>query len=284
MTAGWFEETLYPALGQRLRMDRVLHRVRTAHQDLVVFENEALGRVLALDGVVQVVERDEHVYHEMLAHVPILAHGRARRVCVVGGGDGGILRRVLEHPGVERATLVEIDRGVVDLCREHMPMVGGDAFDDPRTELVIADGRAFMAADGPSFDVILVDSTDPVGPGAVLFEEAFYADCRRRLAPGGVLCTQNGVPFLQPDELRGTWERFGRVFRDRWFFLASVPTYYGGSMALGWGTDDPSLRRVPAETVRARADAAGLRARHHTPELHVAAFALPRSVLDLMGA
>lgn len=280
---GWFTEALYPDVAQRLRVGRVLFRERTGHQDLVIFENPVLGRVMALDGVVQTTEGDEFVYHEMLTHVPILAHGNARRVLIVGGGDGGMLRRCLEHPGVERVTMVEIDRTVVDLSVRHLPSIGAGAFDDPRTELVIADGCRYVKETDGAFDVIIVDSTDPHGPGAVLFTEAFYADCKRRLTPGGVLVTQNGVPFLQPQELRDSRERLGRLFADASFFVAPVPSYYGGFMAFGWATDDESLRRLGPDAIRPRFAAAGLRTRYYTPEIHAASFALPAYVLEALG-
>ncbi|AWK89320.1 polyamine aminopropyltransferase [Azospirillum thermophilum] len=281
--SGWYTETLYPDVAQRLRMGTVLHRDRTGLQDLVIFENPLLGRVMALDGVIQTTEGDEHVYHEMLGHVPILAHGAARRVLIIGGGDGGLLRRVLEHPGVERATMVEIDRSVVDLSIEYLPAISAGAFDDPRAELVIADGCRFVKETPESFDVILVDSTDPHGPGAVLFTEEFYRDCKARLAPGGILCTQNGVPFLQPEELRSSHQRLGRLFADASFFVAPVPTYYGGFMAFGWATDDAALRRRTAGEIRGRFAAAGLKTRYYTPDIHVASFALPAFMLDILG-
>lgn len=279
-----FEETLHPDVAQALAISRVLYRDRTGHQDLVIFENPRMGRVMALDGVIQTTEGDEFVYHEMMTHVPILAHGRVRRVLIIGGGDGGMLRRCLEHPGVERVTMVEIDRGVVDVSVEHLPSISAGAFDDPRTDLVIADGCRFVKETADSFDVIIVDSTDPHGPGAVLFTEDFYADCKARLTPGGVLVTQNGVPFLQPDEMRDTHARRSRLFAESWFFVAPVPTYYGGFMAFGWATDDATLRRQSADTIRDRSGAAGLRTRYHTPEIHVAGFALPAFMLDILGA
>ena len=275
----WYDETLYGDVAQRFRMGRVLYRDKTEHQDLVIFENPVLGRVMALDGVIQTTEGDEFVYHEMLTHVPILAHGRARRVAIVGGGDGGMLRRCLEHKAVERVTMVEIDRSVVDLSVAHLPSISAGAFDDPRANLVIADGCAFMKETDERFDVIIVDSTDPHGPGAVLFTQAFYGDCKARLTPGGVLVTQNGVPFFQPQELKDSHQRLGRLFTDASFFVAPVPSYYGGFMAFGWATDDADLRRQTAEAIRPRFEAAGLTTRYYTPEIHAASFALPAYVL-----
>ena len=140
----WFEETLHDDMRQRLKMDRVLYDSKTEHQRIVLFENALLGRVLTLDGVVQTTEADEFVYHEMLTHLPILAHGKVRRVLVVGGGDGGMLEELLKHRGVERVTMVEIDRGVIDFSRQYLPEICKDAFDDPRLDLVIADGEPLL--------------------------------------------------------------------------------------------------------------------------------------------
>ncbi|MBF0130589.1 MAG: polyamine aminopropyltransferase [Alphaproteobacteria bacterium] len=277
-----FEETLHLHWGQVFKVRRTLLHERTEFQDLVVFESETFGRVLALDGVIQTTEADEAHYHEMLAHVPILAHGNARDVLIVGGGDGGILREVVKHPGVN-ATLVEIDPGVIEMSRKHLPSLSDGAFDHPRARVVIGDGAKFVAGAAETFDVIIVDSTDPHGPGAVLFSEAFYADCRRRLAPGGIMVTQNGVPFLQPDELGHGWRRLRSHFDDVWFYVTAVPTYLGGLMTLGWASLDPACRRQSVESIRSRFDALGLKTRYYTPDIHVGSFALPRYIQDLMA-
>lgn len=279
----WFMESLHPEIGQRFRMDKVIYRDKTEHQDLVIFENAVLGRVLALDGVVQTTEADEHVYHEMMAHVPILAHGAVRRVLIIGGGDGGMLRRCLMHPAVEKVTMVEIDRGVVDLCTTHLPSISAGAFDDPRTDLVIDDGRAFVARTDDRYDVIIVDSTDPIGPGEVLFTAEFYADCKRCLTPGGILVTQSGVPFLQRRELTDIHGRLRPLFADVSFFVAAVPTYYGGYMTMGWATDAADLRRQDVAVIRRRFEAGAFDTRFYTPEMHVASFALPRFVAEAIG-
>ncbi|MCC6467243.1 MAG: polyamine aminopropyltransferase [Alphaproteobacteria bacterium] len=279
----WFNETLYKDIAQRFAVAKVIFRERTGHQDLVIFENPVLGRILALDGVIQTTEGDEFIYHEMLTHVPILAHGRARRVLIVGGGDGGMAREALKHRALERVTMVEIDRGVVDLCATHIPSIGAAAFKNPRLDLVIADGAAFVKSCDDWFDVIIIDSTDPQGPGAVLFTREFYQDCKRCLTPGGILVTQNGVPFLQPDELRGTAARLRGLFADTAFYVAAVPSYYGGFMAFGWGSDSSDARRVAPDELARRFAAAAIDTRYYTPALHVGSFALPRFIERLTG-
>jgi spermidine synthase len=283
VTGAWLRETLYPDLAQTFRMQKVLFRDKTELQDLVIFENAVMGRVLALDGVIQTTERDEFVYHEMMVHVPVMAHGAARRVLIIGGGDGGCLREVLKHRAIEQAVLVEIDESVIALSRQWLPTLNAGAFDDPRARLVIADGARYVKETAGRFDVILVDSTDPHGPGAVLFTAEFYGDCKRCLNPGGVLVTQSGVPFLQPAELGEGVARLSRHFRDAACYVAAVPTYYGGVMALGWASDDAALRRLPIETLAERYRAAGIATRYYNPEVHRAAFALPGYVRDLLA-
>jgi spermidine synthase len=282
----WIAETLYPDWGQRFRILRELAHMRSPWQEIRVVETASHGRAMLLDGVVQITEADEFAYQEMIAHVPLLAHGAARRVLIIGAGDGGVLRRVLAHPTVEVATMVEIDAEVIRLAREHLPEIAAGAWDDPRARILIEDGIRHVreAADG-SADVIIVDSTDPAGVGEVLFTEVFYADCARVAGPGGIVVTQCGVPFMQGEELRDTTRRRRRHFSDASAYLAAVPTYVGGFMALGWSAQDPTLRRHDAATIARRAEAAGIlgTTRYWSPAVHVAAFALPPYVEALLG-
>jgi spermidine synthase len=279
----WVNETLYEAWGQRFRVKRELARLRSDFQDILVFESETHGRVMMLDGVVQITEADEFAYQEMIAHVPLLAHGDAKDVLIIGAGDGGVLRRVLQHRGVRRAVMVEIDGEVIRLAREFLPGIGGNAWDDPRAQVLVADGIDHVrhAADA-SFDVVIVDSTDPIGVGEVLFTDEFYAHCARVLGPRGIVVNQCGVPAMQAEELRETSIRRGKAFPDIWAFLAAVPTYVGGFMTLGWAGKDAACRAVPLEQIRARAAAAGIlgTTRYWTPEMHVGAFHLPPYIAE----
>ena len=280
----YFKETLYDSVCQEFRVDKLYFESKTGHQHLMIFHNATLGRVMTLDGVVQTTEADEFIYHEMMAHVPLFAHGNVRKVLIIGGGDGGMLREVLRHPEVEEVVMVEIDGAVIDMARQYLPKHSSGAFDDPRARIVIDDGIDFVRNSEETFDVIISDSTDPIGPGEVLFTDSFYALCKRRLNPGGIISTQNGVPFHQMDEITGTYQRLSSLFEDATFYSAAVPTYYGGIMTFAWATDDSSLRATPLATLEQRFADSGIRTRYYNPAIHLASFALPQYVIDQLTA
>ena len=278
-----FTETLYQGWQTDYRCDEVYFDSATDHQRLVIFKNPIFGRMMMLDGVTQTTEADEFIYHEMLAHVPILAHGDAKKVLIIGGGDGGMLREVLRHTSVELCTMVEIDPSVVELSKKYLPNHSAGAFDDPRTLLVFDDGAAFVKNPPHTYDIMIVDSTDPIGPGEVLFQDTFYANARRCLNPGGILVTQNGVPFMQPDEFKNTVTHLKHLFADASCYLATIPTYVGGPMAMGWATDNAELRHIDLDVLDARFKSAEIKTRYYAPAVHKAAFALPGYVSDIVG-
>jgi spermidine synthase len=276
-------ETLFDDLGFRMtyQVERVLYEVQTEHQHLVLFEHPFFGKILMLDGATQVTSKDEFIYHEMMTHVPIFAHGKAREVLIVGGGDCGIAEEVLKHKSVERLTQVEIDASVVEFSKEHFPEFTKPVLTNKRFDLVIDDGMHYVAKTERRFDVIIVDSTDPLGPGKVLFSEKFYAACKRCMTKGGVMVTQNGVPILQSNELTAGIRKFLKLFADGYCYVAAIPTYVGGHMAMGWATDNAKLRQASVKTIADRYRKAGSFAtKYWTPEVHVAAFALPRFIAD----
>lgn len=276
-------ETLHPGYGQYFQVDKVLFEQKTDQWHLIIFENSTFGRVMALDSIIQTTSRDEFIYHEMLTHVPLLAHGHAQNVLIIGGGDGGMLREVCKHQNLESITMVEIDRAVVDMCQTYLPEHSAGAFDDPRVHLVIDDGAHFVSQCQQQFDVIISDCTDPVGPGEVLFSSDFYAGCQRCLKPGGIMVAQNGVPFMQPDEVTTTAARLGHYFQDCRFYGAAVPTYVGGIMTFAWATQEPMLKEIEYNRLAERFARADLNTRYYTPAIHQASFALPRYLLDAIN-
>jgi spermidine synthase len=279
----WIAETLFDDLGFRMMLEaeRVLYETQTQHQHLVLFEQKFFGKVLMLDGAIQVTTKDEFIYHEMMTHVPILAHGNAREVLIIGGGDCGIAEEVLKHKSVRRLTQVEIDASVVEFSKQHFPQFTRPVLGNSRFDLIIDDGMNYVARTDRRFDAIIVDSTDPQGPGRVLFSERFYRACKGCLARGGVLVTQNGVPILQSGELVSSIRKFRKLFADGSCYVAAIPTYVGGHMAMGWASDNARLRLMPLATISARYRRAGSFAtKYWTPQVHVAAFALPRFIAE----
>jgi len=282
----WIAETLFDDLGFRMsyQVDKVLYELQTEHQHLVLFEQPFFGKMLMLDGATQITKKDEFIYQEMMAHVPLFAHGNPHEVLIIGGGDCGIAEEVLKHKAVKRLTQVEIDAQVVEFAKEHFSEFTTPVFADKRFECVIDDGMKYVVKTERRYDVIIIDSTDPQGPGRVLFSQKFYAGCRRCMKKGGVMVTQSGVPIYQPDELTKSVARFRRLFADGTCYIAAIPTYVGGHLAMGWATDDRRLRQTPVKILAERYRKAGhFRTQYWTPEVQAAAFALPRFIAEAVA-
>lgn len=277
-----FFETLYDSWGQQFTIDKIYFENKTDHQHLMIFHNALFGRVMALDGAVQTTEKDEFIYHEMMTHVPLFAHGNVERVLIIGGGDGGMLREVLRHPGVKHVTQVEIDQTVIEMCIQYFPNHSAGAYDDPRVNIVIDDGMNFVKNNTEKFDVVITDCTDPIGPGETLFSSEFYQGCANALTEHGIFVAQNGVCFMQLDEVTTTAKRLAPYFSDCHFYTAAVPTYVGGAMTFAWGSNNPSLRQKPLETIEAAFQKSSFKTRFYNPALHVGSFALPQYVLEAL--
>jgi spermidine synthase len=252
----------------------VLYEGRSEFQRIEIIRNRDYGRVLLLDGLLQTTERDEFYYHEMLVHPALACHPRPSKVLIIGGGDGGALREVLRHP-VVKVWLVEIDGRVIEACRRHFPWLKA-ALKDPRAELAVADGNVFIEEVREKFDVILVDSSDPVGPSTVLHEEAFYRKLKSRLNPGGVIAAQAGSLMLHQDSHAMKSVFLKKLFRHSGLYLGPVPTYPVGMWCYNFLSDGvdplaPRRMRIPK----------GLK--YYNAEVHRAAFALPNFLKDRLA-
>lgn len=266
----WFTETLYGGLRQSIAIREHLYGADSGRQRIDIFETALFGRMLTLDGAVQLTQLDCHVYHELFAHVPIVAHGAVSDVLIIGGGDGGLLREALKH-AVQSVTLVEIDREVIALSREFFPDVCGSAFDDPRLELVIADAADFMRRETRRFDLILIDSTDPVGVGAAVFTRAFYLNCRSRLRRDGAIVAQGGAPLFRPAPQD---DAFRSVFGPSQDFVAPVPSYPTGLLMLRAAALEDWSLDPPVVLTRKRLQRSRLETRHYSADTHRGAFEL----------
>jgi spermidine synthase len=272
--AFWYDETFEDAVRTGLKVRETLYSGESPFQKIEILDTRHFGRTLVLDGIFQTSERDEHYYHEMLVHPAMVTAPSIRSVLVIGGGDGGTVREVLRHPGVERAVMVEIDRQVVEACKEHLSSIG-TAWDDPRLELVFEDGVAHVAeaAEG-AYDVILLDGSDPVGPSEGLFNAGFYADCARVLAVDGVFALQSETPVLFHDVFLEIQRTLRRSFRRVRPYIGSVPLYGTGM----WTWTFASRGVDPMEILDDRAERVEKTARYYNREIHRAAFALPNEL------
>lgn len=278
----WFAEPPYAGVQQRYRVRERLHAETTPWQTLEILDLEGPGRALILAGTLQTSLNEEFTYHEPLVHIPLFAHPNPHRVLIVGGGDGGALRHVLLHPSVDRALEVEIDQAVVEASLKYLPEISGGAYSNPRGELKIDDGARFLAETSERFDVILVDSTDPVGPAAALISNEFLQNAHNALAPGGLMAMQSGSPISQPREFLATVRAFKRAFRIVKPYVGYVPIY--PAMLWSWviGSDEVDPTSFDDVTVRGRLDPFASNLRVYTPSMHRAAFALPRFVQSLL--
>jgi spermidine synthase len=272
----WYEEKLHSAWRAKFEVSSLVFEEKSDFQKIVVFDNENYGRILMIDDIVQLSTRDEFIYHEMMSHVALFSVENPASVLIIGGGDGGIMREALRHPSVTSVTLCELDEKVINISQKYLPAVPGNAFKDPRARVEIMDGAKFMAETQQTFDAILIDSTDPIGPGEVLFSESFYANCARCLKPGGVVVTQQGAPIFQGGELRNSLSKLRPHFAFTSFFLLSPASYFGGNFALGFASN------VTKPKGPLRKDHS-IETKYYSPEMHASAFVIPNYIKQIAG-
>lgn len=275
-------DTMLSGVSLAYDASRVLSRNVSPYQELVLIENQPFGRVLLLDGATQVTTADEFIYHEMLAHVPIFSHGDVRDVLIIGGGDGGLAEEVLKHKSIRRVVQVELDACVVDVSRRFLGEINSGVFEDERFQLHIGDGAAFIQGLDERFDLVLLDSTDPVGAAAKLFTASFYRAVRRCLRMRGLIVAQAGVPFVQPAEFESAMRNLSEAFRFCGCYLLASPSYFGGHLALSWASEGTALASTSLEQIRQRHTAASLDLRYYTPEVDRASLALPAYIDELV--
>jgi spermidine synthase len=273
----WFSETeaLWPGQKFSLEVSDVLFHGKSDFQDVLVFKSATYGHVLVLDGVIQVTERDEFSYQEMITHLPMFAHAQPKRVLIVGGGDGGVLREVVKHDCVEEIIMCEIDPMVCEVSRKFMGTTMATAFGDPRCTLMHADAAAYLRDNtSERFDVIIVDSSDPVGPAEVLFRQEFYEDMKKALTPSGVICTQGECLWLHLDLIVDVLSRCQGLFPTIQYAYTTIPTYPSGQIGFIMCSLDESEGAVATPKRTPSADMAQ-NLRYYSSKIHEAAFVLP---------
>ena len=266
---------------QGFEINKTLFSKRSPYQKIAIYSNDTLGNVLVLDGIVQITTKDEFIYQEMMAHVPLFSHPNPKKILIIGGGDGGVLKQVLRHSTVEKVTMVEIDQMVIDSCIEYMPSINdaGSVYDDPRVNLVITDASEYIKNTSERFDIVIVDSTDPVGPGEKLFTPDFYKNLSDILSEEAYISTQSGIAFFQPTEIVETLDGLKNCGLGTSCYITSVPTYYGGYMTMGFASTHSEILLPTMEELKEKYTKEKIKTKHYSPEIHLASFVLPPWIL-----
>ncbi|MBW6514775.1 MAG: polyamine aminopropyltransferase [Candidatus Syntrophosphaera sp.] len=277
----WHTDYHSPHRGLCFEVSEVLRSEASPYQQIEIVQTPSFGKVMLLDGVLMLTERDEFVYHEMLAHPALFTHPDPRSVLIIGGGDCGTIKRVLEHKSVRRVVQVELDELVTRVAAEYFPFPAL-ARNDTRAELVFADGIAWVRETTEQFDVILIDSTDPVGPAEGLFRRPFFADCHRALAAGGILCLQSESPWIESlrKVIREMHHDLASLFPIVKAYGAAIQTYQAGLWLFQLAS---KLHDPLAPEIAARIDTAGLDTRYYHKDLHYGAFILPKFVNEVLS-
>ena len=276
--AGWYEEEFNQKFRVAFRVERTLFSGQSEYQRVEILQSPQWGRVLVLDGMLMTSEVDEFFYHEMLVHPAMISLPQAaQNVLVIGGGDGGTIREVLKHSSVQKVTLVEIDGMVIDACKEHLPALGSSAWKDPRLDLQVGDGVAFVAnAKAEHYDLVLLDGTDPVGPGEGLFGREFFANCKRILKAHGAFAMQSESPLLFEKVFFETQSVLSEIFERVQPYLGPVPLYGSGTWSWTWCAKQGD----PLAIVDERAAAIEKGARYYNRGIHRGAFSIPNFIAE----
>jgi spermidine synthase len=282
--AGRCEQRVAPGVRVTFEADRVLERARVAGQEALVIDNAYFGRMLMIDDAVASSSADEFIYHEMLSHVPVLAHGQVESVLIVGGRDCGLAEEVLKHRGIRTLVQVDADPSIVTLARSYFAGINASVFRDDRFQLRDVDGAGFVASTDERFDLILVDSADPGGTSPSPLTEDFFRGARGCLKPGGLVVARLAIPFLQPLAFSSAMSRLSAVFPVASAYLVPVPSVLGGPVAIGWASNVLDPDQPGSDVLAARFASAGIETFYYTAEIHRASFALPRYIKHAVSA
>lgn len=278
----WFSERHTPNVKFSIRVDKQLFSAQSEYQRIDVYDSEEFGRFLTLDGYMMLTEKDEFIYHEMITHVPMAVHPNPRNVLIIGAGDGGAVRELTRYDQVEHIDLVEIDEMVIEVCKAHLPQTAC-SFDDPRVRIHLEDGVKFIRSCEDKYDLIIVDSTDPFGPGEGLFTKEFYGSCYKALREDGIMVNQHESPFYAKDveAMQRAHKRIVESFPISYVYQAHIPTYPSGHWLFGFA----SKKFHPVKDLKAEAwNGLGMKTRYYNTKLHAGAFALPTYVEELLLA
>ena len=277
-----FTEELYKKYNQNITIEKIITSQKSKFQNILIFDSKYFGRILTLDKVIQITEFDHFYYSEMLSHIPIITHGKVKRVLIIGGGDGAIAHEVLKHNSIKEVFICEIDQDVINLSIKYLKKINFGSLKNPKVKIIIEDALQFIKRNNFKnyFDLIIADRPDPIGPGKNLFKIKFYKDIKNALSNSGIAVFQNGVPFFQKKELKDTMKHLKSTFNYSGVYLTVVPTYIGGYMALTWSSNAIDISKKVNLDKHSKV-INKLNTQYYTKEIHYTSFILPKWIKEI---
>jgi len=277
-----FTEELYKKYNQNITIEKIITSQKSKFQNILIFDSKYFGRILTLDKVIQITEFDHFYYSEMLSHIPIITHGKVKRVLIIGGGDGAIAHEVLKHNSIKEVFICEIDQDVINLSIKYLKKINFGSLKNPKVKIIIEDAAQFIKRNNFKnyFDLIIADRPDPIGPGKNLFKIKFYKDIKNALSNSGIAVFQNGVPFFQKKELKDTMKYLKSTFNYSGVYLTVVPTYIGGYMALTWSSNAIDISKKVNLDKHSKV-INKLNTQYYTKEIHYTSFILPKWIKEI---
>ena len=277
-----FTEELYKKYNQNITIEKIITSQKSKFQNILIFDSKYFGRILSLDKVIQITEFDHFYYSEMLSHIPVITHGKVKRVLIIGGGDGAIAHEVLKHNSIKEVFICEIDQDVINLSIKYLKKINFGSLKNPKVKIIIEDASQFIKRNNFKnyFDLIIADRPDPIGPGKNLFKIKFYKDIKNSLSNSGIAVFQNGVPFFQKKELKDTMKHLKSTFNYSGVYLTVVPTYIGGYMALTWSSNAIDISKKVNLDKHSKV-INKLNTQYYTKEIHYTSFILHKWIKEI---
>ncbi len=271
----WLEK-LHSNIGQFIKINKIIYKKKTKYQKISIVNNKKLGNVLILDNIIQTTEFDEFIYHEMICLIPIFSHPKPKKILIIGGGDGGCLKQIIKFKEIKSITLVEIDKKIISISKKYLLKIHENSFNDNRIKIINDNGLKFIKKNNKKFDIIIIDGTDPVGPGKKLFTDKFYYNCKKSLSKNGIIVTQSGT-ILQIKQTIKNLNKIKKIFQYNGLYQSSVPTYYGGNMFFMWASQEINLKKTKINKLYNKINLNKFK--YYNKKIHISSFSLPKFII-----
>ncbi len=275
----WLEKLHYN-IGQFININKIIYKKKTKYQKIFIVNNKKIGNILILDNIIQTTEFDEFIYHEMICLIPLFSHPNPKKILIIGGGDGGCLKQITKFKKIQSITLVEIDKKIISCSKKYLFQIHKNSFNDPRVKIIYKNGIKFIKNNKKKFDIIIIDGTDPVGPGKKLFSKKFYLNCNKSLSKKGIIVSQSGT-ILQIKQSLKNLNKIKKIFKYSGFYQSSVPTYYGGNIFFIWASKKYNLKKIDKNKLIHKINS--YKFNYYNLMIHINSFALPQFIIKKLN-